>query len=80
MNGEPVNSYHGACRPYNGFLLSYTGALVDGIEIDGIDPDDYDSMSYRNSVAWAVINEYKQYILHYSDLGCLINRFVDNTA
>ena len=39
MNGEPVNNYNDAFRPCNGFVLSYTGSLVEAIEIDGIVPD-----------------------------------------
>ena len=52
MNGEPVNSYHGAFKPYNGFVLSYTGSLVGAIEIDGIDPD---GMSQKDMEAFSIV-------------------------
>ena len=76
MNGEPVNSYHGAFRPYNGFILSYTGALVGAIEIDGIDPD---GMSRKDIEAFSIVIRnllnilpqsivLQQYYIHYRDL------------
>ena len=76
MNGEPVNSYHGAFRPYNGFVLSYTGSLVGAIEIDGIDPD---GMSQKDMEAFSIVIRnllnilpqsiiLQQYYIHYRDL------------
>lgn len=76
MNGEPINSYHGAFRPYNGFVLSYTGALVGAIEIDGIDPD---GMSQKDMEAFSIVIRnlmnilpqsivLQQYYVHYRDL------------
>ncbi len=76
MNGEPVNSYHGAFRPYNGFVLSYTGALTGAIEIDGIDPD---GMSRKDMEAFSIVIRnllnilpqsivLQQYYIHYRDL------------
>ena len=76
MNGEPVNSYHGAFKPYNGFVLSYTGSLVGAIEIDGIDPD---GMSQKDMEAFSIVIRnllnilpqsivLQQYYVHYRDL------------
>ena len=76
MNGEPVNSYHGAFRPFNGFVLSYTGSLVGAIEIDGIDPD---GMSQKDMEAFSIVIRnllnilpqsivLQQYYIHYRDL------------
>lgn len=76
MNGEPVNSYHGAYRPCNGFVLSYTGSLVGAIEIDGIDPD---GMSPKDMEAFSIVIRnllnilpqsivLQQYYVHYRDL------------
>ena len=76
MNGEPVNSYHGAYRPFNGFVLSYTGSLVGAIEIDGIDPD---GMSQKDMEAFSIVIRnllnilpqsvvLQQYYVHYRDL------------
>ena len=76
MNGEPVNSYHGAFRPFNGFVLSYTGSLVGAIEIDGIDPD---GMSQKDMEAFSIVIRnllnilpqsivLQQYYVHYRDL------------
>ena len=75
MNGEPVNSYHGAYRPCNGFVLSYTGSLVGAIEIDGIDPD---GMSPKDMEAFSIVIRnllnilpqsivLQQYYVHYRD-------------
>ena len=75
MNGEPVNSYHGAFRPCNGFVLSYTGSLVGAIEIDGIDPD---GMSQQDLEAFSIVIRnllnilpqsivLQQYYVHYRD-------------
>ena len=52
MNGEPVHIYHGAYRPCNGFVLSYTGSLVGAIEVDGIDPD---GMSHKDMEAFSIV-------------------------
>lgn len=76
MNGEPVNSYHGACRPCKGFVLSYTGSLLGAIEIDGIDPD---GMSHKDMEAFSIVIRnllnilprsivLQQYYVHYRDL------------
>ena len=76
MNGEPVNTYHGAFRPCNGFVLSYTGSLVGAIEIDGIDPD---GMSQKDMEAFSIVIRnllnilpqsvvLQQYYVHYRDL------------
>ena len=76
MNGEPVNNYHGAFRPYGGFVLSYTGSLVGAIEIDGIDPD---GMSQKDMQAFSIVIRnllnilpqsivLQQYYVHYRDL------------
>ena len=76
MNGEPVNSYHGAFKPFNGFVLSYTGSLVGAIEIDGIDPD---GMSMKDMEAFSIVIRnllnflpqsivLQQYYVHYRDL------------
>ena len=76
MNGEPVNSYHGAFRPHNGFVLSYTGSLLGAIEIDGIDPD---GMSQKDMEAFSIVIRnllnilpqsiiLQQYYVHYRDL------------
>ena len=76
MNGEPVNSYHGAFRPCNGFVLSYSGSLVGAIEVDGIDPD---GMSQKDMEAFSIVIRnllnilpqsivLQQYYVHYSDL------------
>ena len=75
MNGEPVNNYHGAYRPCNGFVLSYTGSLVGAIEIDGIDPD---GMSQKDMEAFSIVIRnllnilpqsivLQQYYVHYRD-------------
>ena len=76
MNGEPVNKYHGAFRPCNGFVLSYSGSLVGAIEIDGIDPD---GMSHKDMEAFSIVIRnllnilprsivLQQYYVHYRDL------------
>ena len=76
MNGEPVNTYHGAFRPFNGFVLSYSGSLIGAIEIDGIDPD---GMSPRDMEAFSIVIRnllnilpqsivLQQYYIHYRDL------------
>ena len=76
MNGEPANTYHGAFRPYSGFVLSYTGALVGAIELDGIDPD---GMSQKDMQAFSIVIRnllnilpqsiiLQQYYIHYRDL------------
>ena len=76
MNGEPVNSYHGAYRPYQGFVLSYAGSLVGAIEVDGIDPD---GMSHKDMEAFSIVIRnllnilpqsivLQQYYVHYRDL------------
>ena len=76
MNGEPVNSYHGAFKPHNEFVLSYTGSLLGAIEIDGIDPD---GMSQQDVEAFSIVIRnllnilpqsviLQQYYIHYRDL------------
>ena len=76
MNGEPVNTYHGAYRPYKGFVLSYSGSLIGAIEIDGIDPD---GMSHKDMEAFSIVIRnllnilpqsivLQQYYIHYRDL------------
>ena len=76
MNGEPVNIYHGAFRPHEGFVLSYTGSLIGALEIDGIDPD---GMSQKDMEAFAIVIRnllnilpqsiiLQEYYIHYSDL------------
>ena len=82
MNGEPVNSYHGAFRPYNGFVLSYTGSLIGAIEIEGIDPD---GMSQKDMEAFSIVIRnllnilpqsiiLQQYYIHYRDLKVVFAR------
>ncbi len=76
MNGEPVNTYHGAFRPCHGFVLSYSGSLLGAIEIDGIDPD---GMSQQDLQAFSIVLRnllnilpqsivLQQYYVHYRDL------------
>lgn len=75
MNGEPINRYHGAFRPHGRFVLSYSGALLGAIEINGIDPD---GMSRRDMEAFSIVIRnllnalppsivLQQYYIHYRD-------------
>ncbi len=39
MRSGPSNKYHGAYRPHNNYILTYSGSLLGALELGGVDPD-----------------------------------------
>ena len=75
MTATASNLYHGAYRPHNGYVLSYSGSVLAALEISGADPD---GMSDRDRDALTIVIRnllnilpdnliLSQYYIHFDD-------------